>query len=411
MKAYQDIIYSSGKSHDQIHAKIITNYQQIEGWFRNQWLKYPPPFYSSIDIRNSGFKISPIDTNLFPAGFNNLKKDFESLYVTAVKHSLDSLKTDINKILIIPENHTRNIFYLKSLDCLSSFIQKAGYEVLVAEPELKNNMSYKKVNSMLQYDSFIPDAILLNNDLSDGIPEFLNDVKQIILPSKNIGWTKRSKSEHFDYYNDVSRNFSKLLGTDSWLINPEFRNCGEINFQNKQGEDCLVYHAEKLFNIIKDKYSEYSINEKPFIIIKADSGTYGMGVISIDSIDQIQNLNRKQRNKMSSTKGNVKLNKVILQEGVYSFEETRNSRNVAEPVIYSFSNFLIGGFYRTHQDKANNENLNSPGMVFHPIPLNDVCVSPDLDESPNSQVNKYYVYGVIARLAILAAAKELFNIN
>ena len=74
MKAHQDIIYSSRKNHDQIHEKIINNYQKIEGWFRNQWLKYPPPFYSSIDIRNSGFKIAPIDTNLFPAGFNNLKK-------------------------------------------------------------------------------------------------------------------------------------------------------------------------------------------------------------------------------------------------------------------------------------------------------------------------------------------------
>ena len=49
-----------------------------------------------------------------------------------------------------------------------------------------------------------------------------------------------------------------------------------------------------------------------------------MGVISIDSIDQIKNLNRKQRGKMLSTKGNISLNKVILQEGVYSFEETKD---------------------------------------------------------------------------------------
>ena len=72
----------------------------------------------------------------------------------------------------------------------------------------------------------------------------------------------------------------------------------EINFKTKQGEECLVYHAEKLFDIIAEKYEKYDIDEKPFIIIKADSGTYGMGVISIDNIDQIKNLNRKQRNKM-----------------------------------------------------------------------------------------------------------------
>lgn len=409
MTAYQDIVYSNRKFQENIHENVIDHHQQIESWFRNQWLKYPAPFYSSIDIRNSGFKISPVDTNLFPAGFNNLNKDFESLYVTAVKHSLDSLKTKIEKILIIPENHTRNIHYLESLNYLSLLIKKSGYDVKVSKPDIDNK--FKNTNSILEYDGFIPDAILLNNDLSSGIPDFLNNIKQIVLPSKNIGWTRRSKSDHFKYYSDVCTNFSKLLKIDSWLIEPEFRNCGEINFKTKQGEDCLIYHAEKLFNIIAEKYKMYDIEEKPYIIIKADAGTYGMGVISVNSIDQIKNLNRKQRNKMSSTKGTVKPDSVILQEGVFSFEEIKNTNSVAEPVIYSFSNFLIGGFYRAHDNKANNENLNSPGMIFHPIPLNDICISPDISLPVDSQINKYYVYGVIARLAILAAAKEIFNLD
>ncbi len=410
MTAYQDIVYSNRKFQENIHENVIDHHQQIESWFRNQWLKYPAPFYSSIDIRNSGFKISPVDTNLFPAGFNNLNKDFESLYVTAVKHSLDSLKTKIEKILIIPENHTRNIHYLESLNYLSLLIKKSGYDVKVSKPGIDEN-KFKNTNSILEYDGFIPDAILLNNDLSSGIPDFLNNIKQIVLPSKNIGWTRRSKSDHFKYYSDVCTNFSKLLKIDPWLIEPEFRNCGEINFKTKQGEDCLIYHAEKLFSIITEKYKMYDIEEKPYIIIKADAGTYGMGVISVNSIDQIKNLNRKQRNKMSSTKGTVKPDSVILQEGVFSFEEIKNTNSVAEPVIYSFSNFLIGGFYRAHDNKANNENLNSPGMIFHPIPLNDICISPDISLPVDSQINKYYVYGVIARLAILAAAKEIFNLD
>ena len=410
MTAYQDIVYSNRKFQENIHENVIDHHQQIESWFRNQWLKYPAPFYSSIDIRNSGFKISPVDTNLFPAGFNNLNKDFESLYVTAVKHSLDSLKTKIEKILIIPENHTRNIHYLESLNYLSLLIKKSGYDVKVSKPGIDEN-KFKNTNSILEYDGFIPDAILLNNDLSSGIPDFLNNIKQIVLPSKNIGWTRRSKSDHFKYYSDVCTNFSKLLKIDPWLIEPEFRNCGEINFKTKQGEDCLIYHAEKLFNIIAEKYKMYDIEEKPYIIIKADAGTYGMVVISVNSIDQIKNLNRKQRNKMSSTKGTVKPDSVILQEGVFSFEEIKNTNSVAEPVIYSFSNFLIGGFYRAHDNKANNENLNSPGMIFHPIPLNDICISPDISLPVDSQINKYYVYGVIARLAILAAAKEMFNLD
>ncbi len=410
MKVFQDIVYSNRKSHDSIHEKIIDSHQLIEGWFRNQWLKYPAPFYSSIDIRNSGFKVSPVDTNLFPAGFNNLNKDFEALYITAIKHSLDILKTKIDKILIIPEDHTRNLYYLDSLYYLSTLIEKAGFEVVVSKPGI-NTDKFKNINSMLEYNGFVPDAILLNNDMSNGVPRFLDGVKQIILPSKNIGWTMRSKSDHFKYYSDVCTNFSKLIDIDPWLIEPEFRNCGEINFKTKKGEDCLIYHAERLLSIISDKYQKYNINEKPYIMIKADSGTYGMGIISIDDISQIKNLNRKQRNKMLSTKGTILPDKVILQEGVYSFEETKSSNNVAEPVIYSFSNYLIGGFYRTHENKKNNESLNSPGMIFQPIPLNDICVSPELNQPVDSQVNKYYVYGVIARLAILSAAKELFNLD
>ena len=53
MKAFQEIVYSNRKNHENIHEKIIANHQQIECWFRNQLLKYPAPFYSSIDIRNS----------------------------------------------------------------------------------------------------------------------------------------------------------------------------------------------------------------------------------------------------------------------------------------------------------------------------------------------------------------------
>ena len=104
-----------------------------------------------------------------------------------------------------------------------------------------------------------------------------------------------------------------------------------------------------------------------------------MGVISIDNINQIKNLNRKQRNKMLSSKGNIFLIKLFSKKEYYSFEKIKNSNSVAEPVIYSFSNYLIGGFYRAHESKANNENLNSPGMIFHPIPLNDICISPDMN--------------------------------
>ena len=143
----------------------------------------------------------------------------------------------------------------------------------------------------LRYDNFIPDAILLNNDLSSGIPDILNNINQPILPDKNLGWTNRSKTIHFEYYSNVVNNFSHMLEIDSWLLEPLFRNCGEIDFKTKQGEDCLTHHASRLFKLIKEKYDQYNITEEPYIMIKADSGTYGMGIMQVRSVQELTNLN------------------------------------------------------------------------------------------------------------------------
>ena len=406
--------YTKSFTNENLHSVIIKNHMNIEAWFRKQWIKYPAPFYTSIDLRNSGYKIAPVDTNLFPAGFNNLDSDLDFLYIAAVQHALERISPALTKVLIISENHTRNKFYLSSIDSLSNIIRKAGYEVKVSSmlnSDGNINQLLVNKNNMLTYDGFIPDAILLNNDLSDGIPDILDNITQPILPDKNLGWTKRSKTIHFEYYTDVVNNFSRLLEIDSWLLEPLFRNCGEIDFKTKQGEDCLVHHASRLLTLIQEKYNEYDIQEDPYIMIKADSGTYGMGIMKVKSIDQLLNLNRKQRTKMLKTKGGNKVDKVILQEGIYSNEKLKPSNHVAEPVIYSFGSNLVGGFYRLHDSKSNSENLNSPGMTFLPIPFKDACINPNDSETIYSDTNKFYIYGVIARLAILAASKELYNIE
>tara|TARA_B100001057_G_scaffold97588_1_gene94386 strand:+ start:22702 stop:23958 length:1257 start_codon:yes stop_codon:yes gene_type:complete len=408
--------YSKKFSNHELHSHIINNHLEIEAWFRKQWIKYPAPFYSSIDLRNSGYKMAPVDTNLFPAGFNNLDESLESLYISAIQHTLEKQSVDITRILIITENHTRNKFYIKSSEVLERLIRKAGFETksctLGDINDLnQTNQKLTKKNSLLSYGSFIPDIILLNNDLSAGVPEILKKIKQLILPDLNMGWTNRSKTVHFKFYSDIIYNFSRVFNIDSWLLEPLFRNCGEIDFKTKRGEECIVYHATKLFKLIEEKYDEYAINEKPYLMIKADSGTYGMGIIQVKSIDDIITINRKQRTKMTKTKGGNTLNSVILQEGIYSNEKLSSPNEVVEPVIYSFGSNLVGGFYRVHQDKNNSENLNSPGMTFKPIPFNNVCISPDHTQSIYSDTNKFYIYGVVARLAILAAAKELYNVE
>src|ERR1700730_14342571 len=103
----------SGPLH-QLEKHILNKQIVIELWIREQLRLPPPPFYASVDLRNSGFKVAPVDTNLFPAGFNNLNPDFMPLCIQAVQATIEQICPDVSRILLIPESHTRNIFYLEN---------------------------------------------------------------------------------------------------------------------------------------------------------------------------------------------------------------------------------------------------------------------------------------------------------
>ena len=89
------------------------------------------------------------------------------------------------------------------------------------------------------------DLIILNNDLSDGVPDILKETKQPILPDPNLGGLIAQKTIHFEYYSDVVKNFTRLLGLDSWLMEPLFRNCGEIDFKTKNKVKIACYIIQK----------------------------------------------------------------------------------------------------------------------------------------------------------------------
>jgi glutamate--cysteine ligase len=156
-----------------------------------------------------------------------------------------------------------------------------------------------------------------------------------------------------------------LVGIDPWVINPAFSQCGKVNFAEKEGEECLAANVEFVLGEIREKYAQYGITEQPFVIVKADAGTYGMGIMTVKSVDEVRNLNRKTRNKMSTIKDSQPVHEVIIQEGVYTFEQVNGA--VAEPVIYMVDQFVVGGFYRVHTDRGIDENLNSPGAKFVPL--------------------------------------------
>src|SRR5258706_11170700 len=110
----------------ELEKTLLDRSADIEGWFRAEWRDTPAPFYCAVDLRNAGFKLAPVDTNLFPAGFNNLNPAFEALCVQALQLAIERVCPTAKGILLVPENHTRNKFYLENVAALQNLIHKAG---------------------------------------------------------------------------------------------------------------------------------------------------------------------------------------------------------------------------------------------------------------------------------------------
>jgi len=407
---------------NELEQRVLDSMPAIERWFRLEWMEHTPPFYSSVDIRNAGFKLAPVDTNLYPGGWNNLTPEMLPLGVQAAMAAIEKICPEARNLLLIPENHTRNMFYLANMAQLQRIFYMAGLNVRIGSinPEIKENTTIDLPNGdrvtlepvirtkrRIGLKDFDPCTILLNNDLSAGVPGILEDLhEQYLLPPLHAGWSIRRKSKHFECYEEVSKRFGKLLGVDPWLINPMFNQCGEVDFADGTGMECLQTNVDSLLTKIKRKYKEYGIQEKPFVVVKADNGTYGMGIMTVRDVKDLDEINRKTRNKMSVIKDGQSLSEVIIQEGVITHERLNDA--VAEPVVYMMDRYVVGGFYRIHAERGIDENLNAPGSSFVPLAFEQSAHTPQPGVKPGASApNRFYMYGVIGRLAMLAASYEL----
>ena len=160
--------------------------------------------------------------------------------------------------------------------------------------------------------------------------------------------------------------------------------------------------ATELLNEIKAKYVEHNITSAPYLVLKANNGTYGMGVISVNNPDDIKSLNRKNRNKLFKGKSSTPIESLIIQEGIPSIKVI--DKATSEEVIYNVNGTTVGGFYRMHNAKSDKDILNSKGMEFKSFcknnnEHNNKSIIEDISVSKTSYI--------IAQLANLSAQKEL----
>jgi glutamate--cysteine ligase len=347
--------------------------------------------------------------------------------VQAAQAAVERACPDAKDLLLVPERHTRNVFYLTNVARLVRILRTTGLNVRVgtlsAEVTAPMTISLPGNDSLtieplvrrghrVGVEGFDPCVVLLNNDLSAGIPDVLRNLDgQILVPPLHAGWAVRRKSHHFAAYDEVADEFARMVGIDPWLVNPYFARCGSVDFHAREGEECLTTNVDLLLTRLRAKYKELAIDRPPFVIVKADAGTYGMGIMTVRDVADVKDLNRKQRNKMAVGKEGLRVQEVIIQEGVPTLETVAGG--VAEPVVYMVDRHVVGGFYRVHTERGRDENLNAPGMHFAPLPFSQPCNVPDClaaacgDYRGDSAANHFYTYGVVARLALLAASVEL----
>src|SRR5690606_39577998 len=108
-----------------------------------------------------------------------------------------------------------NTFYLQNIATLQSIMQQAGMSIRIGSllPEVDRPVPVplpggdtlllepvQRKGNRLYTTDFDPCAILLNNDLSGGIPDILRNLEQTTIPPLHAGWATRRKSWHFSAY-------------------------------------------------------------------------------------------------------------------------------------------------------------------------------------------------------------------
>ncbi len=392
-----------------------TRGDEVEDWLAQQREIAEPFFYTSVDLRHSGLRLAPVDTNLFPAGFNNLSPAARVRATRQITSYMAEHFPTAKNILIVPENHTRNLAYFDNLATLQELFLASGLSVKIGNLTLANEEKFTSATGagITQYplvktadkltigDGFTPDIIIMNNDMTAGIPDILLGVAQPIIPPTKMGWFQRRKSTHFAEYAKLIADFSSKFAIDPWLLCAQSHQCGRVDFKDKNSLTCLAKSVDTIIANAQKKHEEYGITEPPYVYIKADSGTYGMGIMTVTSGDEVLELNKKERNKMQVIKEGARVSEVIIQEGIATIDKVENAP--AEPMVYLIDGVAVGGMYRINDQRDTMGNLNAAGMRF-----TGMCDETEDDcgkwkKMPNCH---FRAHGIIASIAALAAGRE-----
>jgi glutamate--cysteine ligase len=393
-----------------MHKQLIKNSDNVCDWFKQAAATLPVPIYSSYDIRDAGYKIANVDANIYPAGFNNICPIDKETSIDLMQNYLRKYYgSNTKKILLVTEEHTQNAYYWDNVYSIQQLILEAGYEIkigfarpLEAPIELTSALGHKVLvenamaNSNLMKE-FSPDLIISNNDFSDAHEEWAQEISLPINPPRELGWYQRKKSRYFKHYNHLAEEFAQVADLDPFLLTVKTEEVVGFDIESAESRESLAQKIDTMLSSLSADYAKRKIDQKPFVFVKNNAGTYGLAVIRAVSGEEVKTWGYKSRKKMKAAKGGRDVDGLIIQEGIPSIVKAEGA--TAEPVIYMIGEELAGGFLRTHAEKDGTESLNSPGAVYKKLCVSDLAT--DLSGCP-----KENVYGWSGKLGLLAIARE-----
>lgn len=390
---------------NSIHQKIIANLKEVEQWFSEKTKGGSIPFYSSFDIRDSNFKAACVDANVFPAGFNNICEEDQKRASFLIKTYLNETYPHVQQILLLSEEHTRNFYYWDNVFVIKSLIEQAGYKVLVCVPG-RHIKSSQKIITASGREIFVQllnevkgDLIISNNDFSvkSDLPS-----GTACNPPLKMGWYVRKKHQFFKEYNLLAGEFASLLKIDPWHLKVETELFSPFDMDSRENLLNLKSRSTLMLKALKKK-QENLFKEEPYLFLKNNSGTYGLGIMNIYKSEDLDQFGYKARKKMKASKGETGVSEIIIQEGIPTALHSSDNQS-AEPVIYMIGYQVAGGFLRSHKKKDHKTNLNSPGAVFRRL-----CMS-DLEIKIQGLVMEN-VYSWLAKLGALALSREMEHLQ
>jgi glutamate--cysteine ligase len=400
------------KNQEHLHRQILRHQEAVKDWFRSVAEQVDVPFYSSYDIRDFGHKITTVDANIYPAGFNNIcPTDRENGGELVKDYIQGHYGPGEKKVLVLTEEHTSNAYYWNNVAALTQLIRDAGHDVKIGFPRMKSgdvmqmqSASYGEVtvnsavirDGQIVVEGFNPDIVISNNDFSEAYAEW-GELGSTLNPPRELGWYQRKKSTFFKHYNALATEFAKIIEVDPWTFTVETELFEHFDMADDASRESLAQKVDAMIGRLKSQYDKNGIKEPPFVFVKNNSGTYGLGVMRVGSGDEVRALNYKTRKKMKAAKGGRDVEEVIIQEGVPSLVKAEGAS--AEPAIYLIGCQLLGGFLRTHAEKGPTESLNSPGAVYKRLCVSDLKVSVEDNLHEN-------IYGWVAKLGLLAIGRE-----